>query len=583
VRTLADQKIGMVVMIEVEKIVENKYPNIKTKSKFFYKPFLFFLKKIFHEKEINDFLAESGDLKGFDFIEAVIDYFDFRYSVSNIDREKIPTEGRVIIIANHPLGALDALSLLKLVSEVRKDVKIIANDILYSLDPIKQLLLPIDNMGQKYTKESIKAIYSSLQNEEAVIIFPSGEVSRANPTGIKDTKWRDGFLKFAQKTQSPILPVFIKARNSFSFYTFSSINKNLATLFLVDEMFKQKEKGLQFVIGGLIPPENLNFNGISIHSTVKLLKKHLLKIANGKRGVFETQKAIAHPENRQELKRELSQTCKILGKTIDNKDIYLYEYQEESIILKELGRLREITFRKVGEGSGKKRDKDKYDKYYKHIILWDDFNLEIVGSYRIGVVSEIVKSFGANGLYTSTLFNFSEKLSPYFENSIELGRSFVQPKYWGSRALDSLWFGIGAFLRSHPEIKYMFGTVSLSNSYPKVAKDQIVYFYKEFFGEDGIVEAKNQYIISNTEFLTDRFSKDTYLKNMVTLKQNLKELNLTIPTLFKQYTELCEQGGVRFLDFGVDPDFNNAIDGFIFVNVDSIKENKRKRYIDNGL
>jgi putative hemolysin len=570
-------------MIDVEKVVKNKYPKIEKYPKLFYSPLLFLLKRLFHEKDINNFLAENGELKGIDFVEAVLEYFNFKYSVSNLDKENIPTEGRVMIIANHPLGALDALALLKMVSEVRKDIKIVANDLLYSIDSMRSLILPIDNLNERYTKESIKAIYSSLQKEEAVIIFPSGEVSRANPTGIKDTKWRDGFLRFAEKTKTPILPIFIKARNSFFFYTVSAMNKKLASIFLVDEMFKKRDGGLQFAISGLIPHENLNLNGISKHTAVKLLKKHLIRISKGKRGVFETQKAIAHPESRQELKKELSQTCKLLGKTIDHKDIYFYEYNEESIILKELGRLREVTFRKVGEGSGKKRDKDKYDKYYKHIILWDDYNLEIVGSYRIGVVSEIIRNFGESGLYTSTLFNFGEKFQPYLENSIELGRSFVQPKYWGSRALDSLWFGIGAFLRANPEIKYMFGTVSLSSSYPKVAQEQIVYFYQKFFGQKGIVESKNQFIISETSSLDNTFSENSYLKNMVALKRNLKELNLTIPTLFKQYTELCEEGGVQFLDFGVDPDFNNVIDGFILVDVHSIKENKRKRYIDNGL
>ncbi|EJF07681.1 putative hemolysin [Thiovulum sp. ES] len=570
-------------MIDVEKIVKSKYPKIEKYPKILYKPFIFFLKRFFHEKDINEFLAESSDLDGFDFIESVLDYFNFRYMASNIEKENIPTEGRVMIIANHPLGALDALALLKLVSEVRKDIKIVANDMLYSIPPMRSLLLPIDNMEKRYTKESIKAIYSSLKNEEVVIIFPSGEVSRANPTGIKDTKWRDGFLKFAKKTGTPILPIFIKARNSFSFYTLSSINKNFSSFMLVDEMFKQKDKGLHFSIGGLIPAENLNFGGLDTSSTVKLLKKHLWKISKGKKGIFQTQKGIAHPESRQELKRELSETCQFIGKTNDHKDIYLFEHSERSIILKELGRLREVTFRKVGEGSGKKRDKDKYDKYYKHIILWDDYNLEIVGSYRIGVVSEIVEKFGTSGLYTSTLFHFGEEFKPYLENSIELGRSFVQPKYWGSRALDSLWFGIGAFLRANPQIKYMFGTVSLSNSHPKVAQEQIIYFYQNFFGQNGIVESKNKVLISETSSLKNTFSEESYLKNMVVLKRNLKELNLTIPTLFKQYTELCEKGGVKFLDFGVDTDFNNAIDGFILVDVHSIKENKRKRYIDNGL
>jgi putative hemolysin len=506
-----------------------------------------------------------------------IDYFNFQYMVSSSDIENIPTEGRVLIVANHPLGGLDALALIKLVSEVRKDVKIVANDMLSSIEQIRELLLPIDNINQKYTKSSIRAIYDTLNRDEVVIIFPSGEVSRAKTTGIKDLKWHSGFLSFAQKSKSPILPIFIKARNSIPFYFFSSISRKASSIFLVDEMFKQRDKSLSFSIGQMIPYENLNLMGVEKRAITKLLQKHLIRIAKGKKGIFQTQKAIAHPENRQELRRELKEKCKLIGNSRDNKDnkeIYLYEYKDSTIILKELGRLREITFRKTGAGSGKKRDKDSYDFYYKHIILWDEKDLEIAGSYRIADVSEIIAKFGEKGLYTSTLFNYKENFKPYLQNSIELGRSFVQPKYWGSRALDNLWYGIGAYLREYPHIKYMFGTVTLSNSYPLYAQELIIGFYQKFFGVDEVVEANDRFILQENEFF-----QNEYRESLGELKRKLKEMDSTIPTLFKQYTELCEEDGIQFLDFGIDRDFNDAIDGFILVHVDKIKETKRKRYI----
>ena len=147
--------------------------------------------------------------------------------------------------------------------------------------------------------------------------------------------------------------------------------------------------------------------------------------------------------------------------------------------MREIGRLREIAFRAVGEGSGNRRDVDPYDRYYEHLILWDVEDLEIVGAYRLGNTSQMLEAEQA--LYTQSLFNYTEQMTPYFDNGLELGRSFVQPKYWGKRSLDYLWYGIGAYLKKHPKIRYLFGPVTLSNSMPKAAKDLLVYFYKLHF------------------------------------------------------------------------------------------------------
>jgi 1-acyl-sn-glycerol-3-phosphate acyltransferase len=570
-------------MIDIEKALTLKYPNLKEYPSFLYKSFIYFLKKIIHEKEINEFLEKNKRTIGIDFVELITEYFNFKYTISDKDKENIPAQGRVIIIANHPLGALDALALIKLVGEVRSDIKVIANDILYNVDQLKSMILPVDNMNRKSTKHHIQAVYDALNNEEAVIVFPAGEVSRAKVTGIKDQKWQKGFLRFAHKTSSPILPVFIGAKNSFNFYAMSSMNKKLSTLFLVNEMFKQQDKTINFKIGEIIPFDSLNLKNLKLETATKLLKKHLYKVSKGKKGVFSTMKSIAHPESRQDIKKELKE-MRLLGETVDHKKIYLYEYSEGSIILKELGRLREITFRKVGEGSGKRRDHDEYDIYYQHIILWDDEDLEIVGSYRIANSNKVMELLGIEGFYTSTIFDFKEKFMPYFEDSIELGRSFVQPKYWGSRALDYLWYGIGAYLKEHENIKYMFGAVSLSSLYSKEAQNMILYFYERHFGGySELAESRNRYLLSNKEKkeFDEVFTGSNYRENFRTLKTNLQHYNATVPTLFKQYTELCEDGGVKFLDFGIDPDFGDCMDGLILVDVDKIKPSKRDRYINS--
>ncbi|MEA2018725.1 MAG: lysophospholipid acyltransferase family protein, partial [Campylobacterota bacterium] len=475
---------------------------------------------------------------------------------------------------------LDGLCLLKLISQVRRDVRIVANDFLSGVENLNSLFIKIDNYKHTQSKKSIQSVYDALNNEEAIIIFPAGEVSRISPTGIKDIKWQKGFLKFAKKTNSPILPILVDAKNSKTFYTVSILNKTFSTLLLSDEMFKKHDKNINIKIGNLIPNEHIIPQNIPMKDLSSLYRKHLYSLKKGKKSFFKTVSAIAPSTSRQDIKKELKQT-QVIGKTNDGKVIYLYEYSQNSVILNELGRLREISFRKVNEGVNQKRDLDKYDKYYKHIILWDDDDLEIVGAYRIGITDEIEEEYGVDGFYTNTLFKFKKSFLPYLENSIELGRSFVQPKYWGSRALDYLWYGIGAFLKQNPQIKYMYGPVSLSASYPQYAKELIVDFYSFYFkGDKKIVEALNQFEYETQSIaLENPFKFKDYKEDFKLLKSKLKSMDVAVPTLYKQYGELSQSGGVEFHGFNVDPSFSDCIDGFILVEVEKIKTSKKERYI----
>ena len=568
-------------MIDIQKEIEKKFPNINKKDNFLKKSLFKVAKKIVHEDSINQFLTQNAHLKGFEFVDAVLDYFDFDYTVSSSDLQNIPTSGKVVIIANHPLGGLDALCLLRLISQVRKDVKIVANDFLAGFEALNSLLIPIDNYKLRQSKNDIKKIYEALNNEEAIILFPAGEVSRATPKGIKDPAWNKGFLNFAQNSNAPILPIFLDAKNSKTFYTISVINKTFSTLLLSHEMFNKKSKRIAIKVGQIIPNENITPKGIDKKFLLNLYKKHLYSLKKGKKSFFETQSAIAHPVSRIDLLNELKRS-KLIGQTSDGKKIFLYDYVEDSIVLKELGRLRELSFRKVGEGVNKKRDTDKYDIYYQHIILWDENDLEIVGSYRIGNSDFIFKNIGVKGFYSNNLFKYNEEFTPYLKSSIELGRSFVQPKYWGTRALDYLWFGIGAYLKSNPNIKYMFGPVSMSASFPTVAKDMMIFYYSHYFKEEvNLVEGKTPYQYSNNiSEIKELFDLEDKKKDFKFLKSALSNIGVTVPTLYKQYSEITEDGGIKFLSFNIDKNFGDCIDGFILVEVDKIKDSAKKRYIN---
>jgi len=569
-------------MIDVQKMIAKKYPKLKN-NKVIQKAINKFADSIVHQETINTFLEENAHLGSFEFIENALEEINFSYSLSDKDLCNIPATGRVIIIANHPLGGLDALALIKAVSSIRKDVKIVANDFLNALKPLQPIIIDINNFKQRQKKESIERIYTALNEEKALIIFPAGEVSRATPKGVRDGYWYKSFLNFASRTSSPILPVFIGGKNSKTFYSVSALNKKLSTLLLSHEMFKQSGKEIELIIGELIPNENILPKAIKIEEVVALYKKHLYGLKS-KKSYFETQKAIAHAEDRREIKKELK-NAQHLGSTKDGKMIYLYEWSSDNAtLLNEIGRLREISFRQVGEGVNKKRDIDKYDRYYKHIVLWDNEDLEIVGAYRIGISSEIVQEHGVDALYTKSLFTYKSDFESYLQNSIELGRSFVQPKYWGSRALDYLWQGIGAYLKNNPHIEYLYGGVSLSHAYPKVAKDMILYFYDLYFAsKNSPVEATLPYQFDLDDeymkvFLKELLGND-YKEDFRTLKKSLAFLELSVPTLYKQYAELCEEGGVAFCAYNIDKDFADCVDSFIIVSISKIKEKQRERYI----
>lgn len=570
------------LVLNLEQVLTDRFPGFFEKQpSLISKPMLKVLRVLFRERQVNQFLAEHQALRGLDLIEKILEYFDMDYLVSNKDLENIPSSGRVIVVANHPLGALDALSLILMISRVRRDIKVVANDLLSSIEPLQELLLPVDNMGGGSSRHGVKQIHAALQREELVIIFPAGEVSRLRPNGIRDVRWKSGFMQFARRTGSPLLPIFIDAKNSPLFYGASMLYKPIAALLLVQEMFMQRSNTIAFRVGELIPFAHLNVEGIRLKARVKMVRRHLYRISQRKPGIFTTEKSIAHPESRQALKKELSKG-EVLGQTRDGKQILLMNWAPGSALMREIGRLRELSFRKVGEGTGKRRDTDNYDLHYRHLVLWDETELEVVGSYRIGEVGAILVNQGIEGLYTHSLFKFGEAFNQYARQSIELGRSFVQPRYWGSRALDYLWQGVGAYLRRHPEIRYMYGPVSISAHYPKPARDLMVDFYLRYFSSDEYLgQAKMPYQISQSTWdeYGQVFSGEDYEADLQELKNQLALFDLTIPTLLKQYIDICEPGGARFLDFGIDPEFAGATDGMILVEIAKVKESKRKRYM----
>ncbi|MCA0440146.1 MAG: lysophospholipid acyltransferase family protein [Proteobacteria bacterium] len=564
-------------MISVDQIVDLHLPQLQ-RHPWLSKGVRGMLRRLLHEQSFRHFAQQYPHLEGFPFVEQVLEHFAFSYAVRDNERERIPARGRVVIIANHPLGSLDGLALLNLVGSIRSDVKIVANGLLATLAPLQRLLLPVTVLGGHSGARQLKAILEHLRGEGAVIIFPAGEVSRLRPGGVCDGRWHSGFLRLAAQTQAPIVPIHIDGRNSALFYGASLCYKPLATLLLVQEMFGQHRKSIALRIGHPIPHSSHGAMPLPDAAKAKLFCKHLYRVAQDRPGLLHTETAVAHPVDRSALAQAVG-ACALLGQTPDGKRIHLFRGALDSPVLREVGRLRELAFRAVGEGSGRRRDLDRYDLIYDHLILWDPQDLEIVGAYRMVRTAAVVQDQGVEGLYTHSLFQFGPRMVPYLQQGLELGRSFVQPRYWGRRSLDYLWFGIGAYVRRYPECRYLFGPVSLSRDMPQAARDLLVHHYRSHYGEPGVAEARRPYVPgSDLETVASGDSSADFVR----LKHLLAHLGCSVPTLYKQYTEVAEPGGVRFLDFGVDPEFSHCVDGLVLVDVQQLKAQRRERYIGSA-
>ena len=523
---------------------------------------------------VDAFLRQHAGVRGFDFVAAGLDFLDSRYQVDPAELARIPATGRLLIVANHPSGALDALALLDAVGRVRRDVRIVANDLLGAIAPLQDLLLPVRMLGGKVQRASLQAVEQALAAEQCVIVFPAGEVSRLSLQGIRDGRWQRGFVRFARAAAAPVLPVRVLARNSALFYGASTLFKPAGTALLAREMFARRGRPLRLRIGA-----PMSLAGGDAGSQLKAVRRALYALrpaTPGDHGAASGPEPLAAPMAPAQVARAIA-AASLLGQTADGKQILLARCSADCPLLLELGRLRELTFRQVGEGTGRSRDLDAFDLRYEHIVIWDGAAQRVAGAYRIMRGAQALARDGLAGLYSAALFRYADDAIPRIAEGLELGRSFVVPDYWGSRSLDYLWQGIGAYLQCRPGIRYLFGAVSISAALPRAAREQLVAYYQRYYGaEAGLAESNRpfQYFAAPPSFgeLDAGAAFDV-------LKANLAALGTGVPTLYRQYTDLCEPGGARFLAFGVDPDFSDSIDGLIEVDLQAIRPHKRKRYL----
>jgi hypothetical protein len=353
-----------------------------------------------------------------------------------------------------------------------------------------------------------------------------------------------------------VLPVRIRARNSALFYGASALYKPAATALLAREMFARRERPLRLHIGRT----SLIHKDEDPAQAARRIRQAVYALGRGKATLARGPEPIAPPVDEVVLREAIAATD-LLGSTADGKQIRLAQPAAGAPLLLEIGRLRELTFRRVGEGTGRARDLDEYDPHYQHIVVWDEAAGRIAGAYRVARGATALARAGLCGLYTASLFRYADDAIPRLAQGLELGRSFVHPEYWGSRSLDYLWQGIGAYLQRHP------GT----------AREQIVAYYQRYYGcDDPLASSLRPFAYFAAPPCFGDLHADTAFD---VLKGNLAALGTAVPMLYRQYTELCEPGGARFLAFGVDPDFSDSIDGLIEVDLQRLQERKRRRYL----
>lgn len=551
------------------------------------------LMSILSLNRINEVYESCKHLEGQDFLQALIDKFQLNYEVHADDLKRIPENGPFITISNHPLGALDGILLIKILSKERPDFKVMANFLLNKVAPLQPYVLSVNPL--EHYKEAassiggIKNSLSHLRKGHPLGIFPAGEVSQIHKRGgeITDRAWQAPAIKMLMKAQVPVIPVYFHGRNSPWFYRISSLSGKLRTAMLPSEAFRQKGKTLRMRIGKPIFPKQLaEMNGIEEVSDFLRKKTYVLaNIYEKKPPVFITKEQLYKKEKKikkiissvplELIKKDLSGLyAEDLLFSSSNYEIFCTLASKAPNIFNEIARLREITYREVGEGTNEASDRDHFDEYYHHLFLWDKEAEKIVGAYRLGFGKEIFNKYGIKGFYLSGLFDFDSELYTFFSKSIEMGRSFLIKEYQQKPLpLFLLWRGIVHMTLRFPEYKYLVGGVSISNQFSDFSISVMIEFMKSHFYDPFVaqyVRPKNAYKVrlkeSDKEFIFDESKAD--LNKFDKLIDEIEPGHLRLPVLIKKYIKQ----NARVVAFNVDPKFNDATDGLMYIRISDIPQ-----------
>ncbi|MBI5541962.1 MAG: lysophospholipid acyltransferase family protein [Bacteroidia bacterium] len=535
-------------------------------------------------KKINRFYDLHNEDSADEFIDAVIKRLNLKYEIREDDLKRIPLTGPFITVSNHPFGGIDGILLIKILCNIRPDYKIMASYLLKRLKPVEGFLLPINTFDLPDSKSrnlaDIKNALIHLREGHPLGIFPAGRTSIYNPETkqIADAEWQYEISKFIKKTNVPVIPINFLGRNRSNVNVMSVIHPLLKSNRLPQELFNRKNRLINIRIGKPIPVNELDhFSNISQFGRFLRVKTYALGSSIDVKKFYRYQhkqqseaEKIVDAIPKEKLIEDISKIPKehFLFK-VNNYRVFCVPSFEIPNILNELGRLREITFREVGEGTNKSIDIDEFDLYYYHLFIWDDTEEKIVGAYRVGKGHDIVNQYGKKGFYLHSLFKIDDKMIPLLSESLELGRSFICKDYQQKPVpLFLLWKGILYFLLKHKDYRYLIGPVSISNQFSKMSKALITEFIKSNYFNDELaklIKPRTQFTANFPEVDTDIILETTQndLNKFDKLIEEIEPANFKLPVLLKKYIKL----NARIIGFNIDPKFNDALDGLIMLDL----------------
>ncbi|MCE2788893.1 MAG: lysophospholipid acyltransferase family protein [Saprospiraceae bacterium] len=546
------------------------------------KPVMRFLKL----DAINALYDKYKHLDACAFIDAVLQELQVSVSVDETSLKRLNFNGPRMVIANHPLGGIDGLILLRLLLTYRKDIKVMTNFILNRVEPLTPYFCavnPFETNKQAFNSyNGFKESLMHLKNGGVLVIFPAGEVS-TKTSGLSgtilDREWELPAIKLIKMAKVGVTPVFMEARNSALFYTLSAVHPTLRTAALPGELLKSRGKNIAVFTGECISVDKQNqYNTpVSFRSFLRETTYRLRKSETSlKKRLFDRKPTqpcpLALEVPRYTLVSEIQtlsdQNLKLF--TSGDFEVYFTPLERDCAIMQEIGRLREYTFRAVGEGTQNPTDIDAFDEYYHHLILWDASCQCIAGAYRLGLGHQIWPEKGMAGFYLSSQFYVSGPVAEMFSKGIEMGRAFITQDYQSRPfPLFLLWKGIAQIAERYPACRYLMGAVSISSSYSALSQSCMVHFLQSYCSNHQL----NQYVLPVNPFRHDatflKFQKAQSLpQNMAELEKLIRTIEpngLKMPVLIKKY--LAREA--KILGFNVDVHFNDSIDGLMYLDLES--------------
>ena len=555
------------------------------------------LMKVLKISTLNKIYDRQKELPGLEFLNAILDEFQIKFEIPEEDLKRLPKDGAYITVSNHPLGGVDGILLLKLMLDREPNYKIIANFLLHRIEPLKPFIMPVNPFdSHKDAKSSVAGIKDALRHlsdGKPLGIFPAGEVSTYKDGQlVVDKPWEEGAIKLIKKANVPVVPIYFHAKNSKLFYFLSQLSDTLRTAKLPSELLTQKDRVIRVRIGKPISvAEQAEHESLEAYSEFLRKKTYMLAnpyekdtklidTANLNLKLPREPKKIATATNIDKIIAEVQQLRKGDSRLLQSKNYEVFLVSADKIpnILHEIGRLREITFREVGEGTNESLDLDQYDKFYHHMFLWDDDAKEIAGAYRMGFGQEIYKKYGIDGFYLHDLFRFEPELYDMMSKSIEMGRAFIIKEYQQKpMPLFLLWKGIVHCTLRYPDHKFLIGGVSISNQFSQFSKSLMIEFMKSNYYDPYVaqyIHPKKEYKVklkdADKDFVFNEAEAD--LNKFDKIIEEIEPGSLRLPVLIKKYIKQ----NAKVVAFNVDPLFNNAVDGLMYIRIADLPESTVK-------